>query len=396
MFSTKESFDVVVVGGGPGGAMAAWAAAENGMDVLMIEKDREIGLPVRCAEGIGADAVHRYLDPDPHWISAKIEGVRLYAPSGDSLEFTEEGLGYVLERRVFDRELANRAGKAGAEVRVSTCATGLEFDSDRPCGVKVLTRGCESTVRCKVVIAADGVESRVARWAGIKTLIALRDLEVTTQYLLDNVKTDKGYCEFFLGNEVAPGGYAWIFPKTEDTANVGIGVSGRYTRRRSSTDYLHTIIEQRFPNSTPLAMVVGSVPVAATLEEIVGDGIMVVGDAAHQVNPVSGGGIATAMTAGEIAGRVCAKAIKDGDVSKKRLQRYRKEWDDVYGNHQKRVYRVKEAIQKLKDETLNATAAKLQEKESPTLRDMFMTVLRHQPGILLDVVRMFTFLGKKA
>ena len=394
MFSTKESFDVVVVGGGPGGAMTAWAAAENGMDVLMIEKDREIGVPVRCAEGIGADVLHRYIDPDPRWISAKIEGVRLYSPSDESVEFTEEGMGYVLERRVFDRELANRAGKVGAEIRVSTCATGLEFDGDRPGGVKILTRGRESTVRCKVVIAADGVESRVARWAGIKTLIALRDLEVTTQYLLDNVLTDKGYCEFFVGHDIAPGGYAWIFPKTEDTANVGIGVCGRYTRKKSSTAYLHEFIEKRFPDSTPLAMVVGSVPVATTLDDIVGDGVMVVGDAAHQVNPISGGGIGTAMIAGEIAGRVCAEAIKDGDYSKKRLSKYRKEWDVAYGNHQKRVYRVKEAVSKLKDKTLNATALRLRQKESPTLRDMFMTVLRHQPGILIDVVRMFASVGK--
>ncbi|MBT5871910.1 MAG: NAD(P)/FAD-dependent oxidoreductase [Candidatus Latescibacteria bacterium] len=394
MFSKKEAFDVVVVGAGPGGSMAAWAAAERGLDVLMIEKDREIGVPVRCAEGVGADVIQRFIDPDPHWISSEIQGVRIYAPSGDSVAFTEEGMGYVLERRVFDRALANRAGQAGTEVRVSTCATGLEFNEDRPCGVKILTRGTESTVRCKVVIAADGVESRVARWAGIKTMIALRDLEVTSQYLLDNVTTDKGYCEFFVGADVAPGGYAWVFPKTDKTGNVGIGVCGRYTRKRSSTDYLHSFIEGRFPESTPLAMVVGSVPVAATLDDIVGDAIMVVGDAAHQVNPVSGGGIGTAMIAGEIAGRVCAEAIRDGDVSRDRLHRYRKEWDQTYGNHQKRVYKVKEAIQKLKDETYNASAAKLMNKASPTLRDMFMTVLRHQPGIIFDVVKMFAFMKK--
>ncbi|MBM3264169.1 MAG: NAD(P)/FAD-dependent oxidoreductase [candidate division Zixibacteria bacterium] len=389
MFSTKDVFDMVVVGGGPGGAMAAWAAAERGIDVLMIEKDREIGVPVRCAEGIAVDTVHRFLDPAPHWISAKIEGVRLYAPSGASLEFTQEGMGYVLERRVFDRELANRAAKAGAEVRISTCATGLVRDADRIAGVRMVTRGREYTVQCPLVIAADGVESRVARWAGINTLIALRDLEVTTQYLLDNVRPDKGYCEFFLGQQIAPGGYAWIFPKSSDTANVGIGVCGRYTRHKSSTAYLHEFIERRFPDSTPLAMVVGSVPVAHTLDEIFTDGLMVVGDAAHQVNPISGGGIGTAMIAGEIAGRVGAEAIKTGDVSKKRLAQYRKDWDEAYGNHQRRVYRVKEAINKLKDATFDATAERLGQKDRITLREVFLTALRHQPGMLIEVVRMF-------
>jgi digeranylgeranylglycerophospholipid reductase len=390
MFSTKDQFDIVVVGGGPGGALAAWAAASQGVDVLLIEKDREIGVPVRCAEGIAAETVRKFIDPDPRWISAHIEGLRLYAPSGECLEFVEEGLGYVLERRVFDRELANRAGKAGAEIRVSSCATGLEYDQGQLCGVRMNTRGREYTVRCSLVIAADGVESRVARWAGINTLIALRDLEVTTQYLLDNVTTDKGYCEFFVGQNIAPGGYVWIFPKSADTANVGIGVCGRYTRTKSSTAYLHEFIEQRLPDSKPLGMVVGSVPVAHTLDEVFTDGLMVVGDAAHQVNPVSGGGIGTAMIAGEIAGRVGAEAIKAGDVSKKRLSLYRKEWDEVYGNHQRRVYRIKEAIHKLKDETFNATAARLKKKDHVALRDVFMTALRHQPGLLLDVIRMFT------
>ncbi|MBI4553385.1 MAG: NAD(P)/FAD-dependent oxidoreductase [Candidatus Latescibacteria bacterium] len=389
MYGTKAVYDIVVVGGGPAGALAAWAAADRGVSVLLIEKDREIGVPVRCAEGIAAATVKKFLDPDPQWVSAKIEGLRLYAPSGESIEFLEEGLGYVLERRVFDRELANRAAKAGADVWVSTCATGLMFDQDRLAGVRMASRGRDMTVRCRLVIAADGVESRVARWAKLRTMSSLRDLEVCTQYLLHNVAPEKGYCEFFVGEEIAPGGYAWVFPKGPDTANVGIGICGLYTRKRSSTDYLHEFIARWYPQSTPLAMVVGSVPVGVTLKEIVTDGVMIAGDAAHQVNPVSGGGIGTAMVAGEIAGRVGAEAIKAGDVSRNRLVRYPQEWEEVYGHYQKRAYRVKEAIHKLKDDTYNATAALLQRRNDVRLRDVFLTVLRHQPSLLIDVIRMF-------
>lgn len=159
--------------------MSAWKAAEQGVDVLMIEKDREIGLPVRCAEAIGADVVHRYLEKDPRRIAHELRGARLFAPSGDCVEFSFDGFGkggYILERNVFDRELANQAAGAGADIRVSTCATGLAYDQGRLVGVKMNTRGEEYTVSCKLVIAADGVESRVARWAGLKTMIALRDL----------------------------------------------------------------------------------------------------------------------------------------------------------------------------------------------------------------------------
>ena len=391
MFSTKSSYDIVVVGGGPGGALAAWKAAEQGVNVLMIEKDREIGLPVRCAEAIGADVVHRYLEKDPRWISHELHGARFFAPSGDSVEFSLDSLGsgYILERNVFDRELANQAARAGADIRVSTCATGLVYDQDRLAGVKMNTRDEEYTVPCKIVIAADGVESRVARWAGLNTMIALRDLEVTTQYLMDNVTTDKGYFEFYLGKEVAPGGYLWIFPKGPNTANVGIGVCGRYTRRQSSTAYLDAFVEKHLPNSTPLGMVVGSVPVAHTLDDIVTDGLMIVGDAARMVNPSTGGGIAQAMTSGEIAGKIAGEAIKKGDVSKEELFRYRKAWDKRYGNLQKRIYGLKEAFHKVPDEDFNRTAALFKNKKHVHVFELLTKLLIHQPGMILNFMRAF-------
>ncbi len=227
MSLTKSSYDIVVVGGG-GGSLSAWKAAERGVDVLMIEKDREIGLPVRCAEAIGADVVHRYLEKDP-----------------------------------------------------------------------------------------------------------------------------------------------------------------RYTRRRSSTDYLDAFIEEHLPNSTPLGMIVGSVPVAYTLDDIVTDGLMVVGDAARRVNPSTGGGIAQAMTAGEIAGKIAGEAIKKGDVSKEELFRYRKAWDKRYGNLQKRIYGIKEAIHKLSDKHLNETVAVFKDKNHVHVFELVTKVLIHQPGMILNFMRAF-------
>lgn len=391
MFSTKSSYDIVVVGGGPGGSLSAWKAAQQGVDVLMIEKDREIGLPVRCAEALGADVVHRYLEKDPRWIAHELHGARFVAPSGDFVECSIDtlGSGYILERSVFDRELANKAARAGADIRVSTCATGLVYDQDRLVGVKVNTRGEEYTIDCKLVVAADGVESRVARWAGLSTMIALRDLEVTTQYLMDNVTTDKGYFEFYMGKDVAPGGYLWIFPKGPNTANVGIGVCGRYTRKKSSTAYLNAFIEKHLPDSSQLGMVVGSVPVAYTLDDIVADGVMVVGDAARMVNPSTGGGIAQAMTAGEIAGEIAGEAIKKGDVSKEELFRYKKAWDKRYGNLQKRIYGLKEAFHKLSDDDFNDIAGMFKNKTHVHVFELLTRLLVNQPGMMINFMRAF-------
>ena len=206
---------------------------------------------------------------------------------------------------------------------------------------------------------------------------------------MGNVTTDKGYFEFYMGKEVAPGGYVWIFPKGPNMANVGIGVCGRYTRRRSSTDYLDAFIEEHLPNSTPLGMIVGSVPVAYTLDDIVTDGLMVVGDAARMVNPFTCGGIAQAMTAGEIAGKIAGEAIKKRDVSKEELFRCRKAWDKRYGNLQKRIYGIKEAIHKLSDEHLNETVAVFKDKNHVHVFELVTKILIHQPGMILNFMRAF-------
>ena len=105
------------------------------------------------------------------------------------------------------------------------------------------------------------------------------------------------------------------FPKNDRVANVGLGISGEYARYKSAKKYLKEFIDKHFPNSAVLYTVVGGVPCAPTLKKIVADGLMLVGDAAHQVNPISGGGIATAMIAGKIAGCVAAEAIKEDDFS---------------------------------------------------------------------------------
>lgn len=222
--------DLVVVGAGPGGSMAAKTAADSGLDVVLLEKRQEIGDPVRCAEGVGKRVLTEMVRPDPSWIAAEVKGARIYAPDGTSIVMSEDKagaeVGYVLERKIFDRALAMDAARAGAKVLVKTRALGLLRRDGLPCGVSAMLIGEPMRIEAPLIIGADGIESKVGRWAGIDTALKPKDIEVCAQFLVQDQGIDDEYCEFFLGNSIAPGGYVWAFPKGRNLANVGLGVQG--------------------------------------------------------------------------------------------------------------------------------------------------------------------------
>jgi digeranylgeranylglycerophospholipid reductase len=341
----RRRYDVVVVGAGPGGSVAAREAARWGLSVLLLEKRQEIGSPVRCAEGVAHELLVPFIEPDPHWISAVVSKAQI-AVVGDGTTVTrqaEGGRGYILERRVFDRVLAEEAAKAGTQVMVKTAATGLLLEDGIVRGV--VARGPVGTmeIECAVVIGADGVESQVGPWAGLDTALPLRDAMACAQYLLAGVEIDPARCYYYVGQEMAPGGYAWAFPKGEGKANVGLGVQADLATD-SALNYLTRFIESQphLAQGSPVTLVVGGVPVAPPLPRLVASGLILVGDAARQVDPLTGGGIANAMMAGRLAAEVAAQAIAAGDTSAEVLAAYEKRWMAVRGRKMARNYRLKE------------------------------------------------------
>jgi digeranylgeranylglycerophospholipid reductase len=195
------------------------------------------------------------------------------------------------------------------------------------------------------VIAADGVESLVARWAGVETTLPACDLMVCAQYLLAGVEVDPFCCRYVIDEAAAPGGYAWVFPKGPDRANVGLGIQADLMHsRRSVREMLDGFVEsdRRLSRGSPVTLITGGVPVSPPLDELVSDGLMVIGDAAHQVDPFTGGGIITGMTAGRLAAQVAVQCLARGDVSAAALGAYAIEWNDGQGRKARRSYRWRE------------------------------------------------------
>ncbi len=386
--------DILVIGAGPAGSMAARSAAQQSVDVLMVEKRQEIGVPVRCAEGVSKRALAELTELDPKWICAEIHGGRIHSPDGTFITIDEPGSGLVLERKIFDRELAAQAVKSGAEVWVKAQAVDLIKENGSIAGAVVRRTDGEYSIRAKVVIAADGVESRVAKWAGIDTTCKPHEVDTCVQYLMTGVNSkqrtvsvfDPAYCDFYLGHEVAPRGYAWIFPKGHDTANAGIGIGGNIDGK-TANDYLGKFVEKELPGASILAMVFGCVPVTGILPELVRDGFMVVGDAAHQNDPVSGGGIINSMIAGQIAGEVAGQAVRNGNVSYAILAEYQKRWHQQVGRTFRHLRRLREGVLKFSDKTLDDIAKVLLKASSKKLSliDIFWTALRNDPKLLLEL-----------
>ena len=392
----KAKYDVVVVGAGPAGAITAKTAAEGGLNVLMIEKRQEIGDPVRCAEGVAKPQIKKHIKPDEHWISAEVKGSRIIAPDGTTVELLEDiagaEVGYVLERKVFDRALVDEAALAGADVQVKTRATGVIIEDGFVKGITAMHLGEEFEIRADIVVGADGVESKIGRWAGIDTTLAASEIASGAQFLVTDIEIDQERCEFYLGSAIAPAGYVWVFPKGVRSANVGLAISEdiRDSGNRPIT-LLRKFVEAHYPNGKIIEIVVGGVPVSGPLDRMVANGLILVGDAAHQSDPLTGGGIINAMDAGKIAGEVAVRAIAEGNVSKARLQEYETIWRAQFGTKLERSLAVKNRFVAMSDKELNKLVHTVDDIDFSTvdLPGLLVKIIRRNPKMLFSLKKLF-------
>jgi len=345
-------YDVVVVGAGPVGSMAAKYASKGGASVLLIEEHQEIGTKA-CTGLISTRALNECEIGLGRWIKNRIRGALIYSPDGTGITVDGKGTkAYVIDRKIFDGELARQAVKAGADLLVKAKAISMKNGK-----LNIIHQGESLSVAPKIIIGADGISSRVAKWAGLgRAKKVLGGVQIEGLY--DARDTD--FVEVFIGS-VAPGFFAWAVPVEDDVARIGLCATANPLQYLKKMLKSHPIVSKRYRGSH-LGFEAGAIPLGPP-ERTVAEGLMLVGDAAAQVKPTSGGGIYTGALCAKIAGGVAAAAVKEGDTSAKRLAEYERRWRSAIGRELSIGMRIHEAMGKLSDSDFNGVIKALDDPE---------------------------------
>ena len=352
---TGSKYDVILVGGGPGGLSSAVYLSKKGLKVKVFEKKKLLGKPVRCGEYFPVkEEMVRVLprvkcidiiDAPDDSVDSKCKSIRLVSPRGHEFEFPFAA--YILDRHIFESHLGDIARSNGADIDVGVQA---HFYPDEDGGWVGPTR--EQADHGEIIIAADGYPSETAERAGLPEREYAGPYAVATniEYLMTDLDVEQDVAEMYMDPRYSPGGYGWIIPKGHGRANVGIGIREPYVRRNWQIRELlagfidkNKVAAQRLRGGQKASLIGDSLPVDGPLARTYTDRVMAVGDAAGMVMPTNGGGIQTAMITGRLAGEAAVRYFEE----KTPLSSYEEAWKDQIGLEMENSKRMRQASDRL-------------------------------------------------
>ena len=342
-----EKFDVVVVGAGTAGCLAAKTLAEAGLKACLVERKKreEIGEKI-CGDALGEHHLKTLglEKPQNGELEKRIEGIQIFSPDQNTV-FTiahEDFVGHLLNRRLFGQWLLKKALDKGATLLDSTMFIEPIIEDGFVTGILVKSAaGKAIQLKSKVVVDASGfmgvVRHKLPEEMGIEREVANEDVEACYREIrqLKQEAENTKYCEIYLNQKVTPGGYTWIFPKGGAKVNAGLGIfmKGKFPNPKKQF-YKYILTKPSFNGSLLLNGGAWFDPTRRPIDKMVGNGVVLVGDAACLVNPIHGGGIGPSMLSGFLAGHTIAEALEKGVADEKALWLYNKKYMETYGKKQ--------------------------------------------------------------
>jgi len=306
-------YDVIVIGAGPVGCKVGEISGKEGLQILILEEHSETGLPVHCT-GLVSHRIFDLSGVSKDVIVNTVKKARFYASNKNSLELKSKKPAYVIDRERFDRELSERAKDSGVEIKTST-----KFKGYKKGGETLEVNTNHGNFRTKILVGADGPSSTVAHAAGIK----LPDSILTAVQTTVKSDFDSDVVELWFGPEISPDFFGWVVPENKSWGRFGLASS------KKTVNYFKNFMMVRFKNLIDSKNNLAGVIRYGLIESSVSDNVILVGDAASQVKPFSGGGLIYGLIGANFAAEACIKALEEEEYDSKFLKKnYDEAWKE--------------------------------------------------------------------
>jgi len=349
----------VIIGAGPAGLCAGLhlTSISSSLSVSLIDKAVPWERPIPCAEGVGRLGFEEAIEVDPAWIRLVVSRADFYAPDGGRVSYTDANKGFIIDRARMQSDLAGKLKKRGAGITLGVKA--VEVSRPDKDGRRTVSLDKGGPVSARVVIDASGPVSLLGR--GENICWRPYDLEPAYFAVAGGVDAADDAVHIYMGGKVAPGGYAWVFPRGGGSANIGVVVGRNYIKGVNIKNLLGEFLAKNYPKAEIKTYFAGCIPCGYRRGNIALPGLIKCGDAANATNPISRAGIVEALMSGGLAGSAAFDMLssKDAKQTKKICSDYEKAWLEKRGARHMKLAKAKNSLAEVPDEDYNAAAKTL-------------------------------------
>jgi len=357
----KGYYDVAVIGGGPSGGYVAGEIVARGFKVAIFEQNKQIGEPLKCA-GLVTSRVFDFLDISKNLVvQNKIKGAHIHSHSGHKLTIGGDRVhALVIDRPVFDRKIIKSSIGKGAEIFLDNRVTSTQIHE----GQIELKTSQDSDVKCNILIGADGPYSKTRdRFAMSQPTEILRGIGAE----IAGTEMDPDFVEIFVGENIAPGFFAWIIPTNEHGTKARTGLCIGQESTKPPLHYFSNLFKNKhssryLENTKITSKIGGSIPLGV-LKKTYTSNVMLVGDAAAQVKPTSGGGIYPGLLCGRYCSSVAIEALQKNNFAPQFLKKYHKLWSTDIGRELHLGMRFRKLFKSLTDRQIDKYIEKFQKQK---------------------------------